>query len=456
MMKKTTILLLCRQMLAICVLTAFISGGVQAQEYPIDTGEPMIFSGYEYRDYRTHVGNYLVPWFDMDHYTNFSALVKPRSGWWWNPQEGGTGINLDIQQGNIDPNGNGLVFVSYYVYDTAGNPVWYTWAGFWEPASWREWRDTGVLGYLKSNGNVQKTINGRAIGGPQRQPQYVDAGLGQAVMAFTGVDKMTLTLGGETRSFQWMEWKDDLADSSRCTPGTPENPAQCKYSVLDDPQGWHLRGSVFAVDRGGVHRGVYTEAIINRANDFANPSLIRGTKLSSAAGGSVVFDTSYWSAFAALLYDVAGEPYNQLTQGSRGLDYAQLLDVSLYDIYGNRDLSRPLTDASISATIFRDAVTGDDYMLWYEGEQGAYRSTGYRYRERADKVPVLKLVYIDKNTAIGFAWDTQACFLNMDICDPNILTDDEMAHTFVIFKRLIQFRSEEMRNVNLDYKYWKK
>ncbi len=41
----------------------------------------------------------------------------PESGWWWNPDESGRGFNIEIQ--------NNTVLISTYVYDPAGQPVWY-------------------------------------------------------------------------------------------------------------------------------------------------------------------------------------------------------------------------------------------------------------------------------------------------------------------------------------------
>ena len=50
-----------------------------------------------------------------------TAQVKaftPESGIWWNPNESGSGYAIEIQ--------NNFLFVALYVYDEAGNPIWYT------------------------------------------------------------------------------------------------------------------------------------------------------------------------------------------------------------------------------------------------------------------------------------------------------------------------------------------
>ncbi len=45
----------------------------------------------------------------------------PESGWWWNPDEPGTGFAIEIQDDKV--------FAAFYVYDDLGNPIWYTAVG---------------------------------------------------------------------------------------------------------------------------------------------------------------------------------------------------------------------------------------------------------------------------------------------------------------------------------------
>ena len=50
-----------------------------------------------------------------------SAQLKaftPESGFWWNRNETGSGYAIEIQ--------DNYLFVALYVYDQAGNPIWYT------------------------------------------------------------------------------------------------------------------------------------------------------------------------------------------------------------------------------------------------------------------------------------------------------------------------------------------
>ena len=45
------------------------------------------------------------------------ATNQPESGWWWNEQESGRGFFMEWQGGTLD--------IAGYMYDDAGNPVWY-------------------------------------------------------------------------------------------------------------------------------------------------------------------------------------------------------------------------------------------------------------------------------------------------------------------------------------------
>ena len=45
------------------------------------------------------------------------AATQPHTGWWWNPGEGGRGFSVEIQ--------NNTAFIATYMYDSAGNSVWF-------------------------------------------------------------------------------------------------------------------------------------------------------------------------------------------------------------------------------------------------------------------------------------------------------------------------------------------
>ncbi len=43
--------------------------------------------------------------------------VTPQAGWWWNPDEGGRGYAIEVQ--------NNTVFFGAYMYDGSGQATWY-------------------------------------------------------------------------------------------------------------------------------------------------------------------------------------------------------------------------------------------------------------------------------------------------------------------------------------------
>ena len=46
------------------------------------------------------------------------AGFTPESGFWWNPDEPGSGYTIEIQ--------DNYLFIITYVYDSVGNPTWYS------------------------------------------------------------------------------------------------------------------------------------------------------------------------------------------------------------------------------------------------------------------------------------------------------------------------------------------
>ncbi len=74
-------------------------------------------------------------WDDMHPTTEAHALVAERAGniltaipasytgWWYNPDENGSGVSIEIR--------NGVPFMAWYLFDEAGRPVWYTADGFY-------------------------------------------------------------------------------------------------------------------------------------------------------------------------------------------------------------------------------------------------------------------------------------------------------------------------------------
>jgi len=102
-----------------------------------------------------------------------ATAAPPQSGWYWNPAESGRGFNIEIQ-------GNTL-FMAGFVYDTAGNPIWFVSAG---PMS-----DDHTY-----SGAAYLTANGQPLGGAYRDKTNVP--FGTATISFpTSVDA-NITVNG--------------------------------------------------------------------------------------------------------------------------------------------------------------------------------------------------------------------------------------------------------------------
>lgn len=76
-------------------------------------------------------------------FVGFQAQAfTPESGFWWNPNESGSGYSIEIQ--------DNFLFVALYVYDESGNPIWYSAA-------------TNLLGNALFDSSLDYTFNGTCI-----------------------------------------------------------------------------------------------------------------------------------------------------------------------------------------------------------------------------------------------------------------------------------------------------
>ncbi len=371
--------------------------------------------------YQLNYQGLAVPTFD--ELDNLSALLKPRSGWWWNPEEPGTGLNLDIQQGSIDPDGGGLVFVSYYTYDATGLPRWYTWAGYWQPADWALWQSQGLIGTLESTGPVQETRNGRCIGCNQHPPDYVDSGLGMARMRFTGTDRLQLELGGELRQFQWMEWADGLRDSARCSPATGDQPAQCRWSILEGD--WWYRGFLpIAAGSSGRLTRFLANGYLYHSEDRVIPTVRNQMTLAPYAETTGVEEDP--QATAAMPMVVGSD--------SQYRSMADFIEQATPTPYWEDLATRPNT------VFFRDRNSGQEWMLAFEGWKGSL-SGGF---DLSDHAAVYRIVYIDRDTALALAYEDQDCWLGRVDCGEKALQADALQLGYLLFKRMYPARQTEV------------
>jgi len=110
------------------------------------------------------------------HFDAAEASFQPYVGWWWNEQESGRGFSLAVEGGHL--------FLIGYMYDLAGNPVWYLSAGTM----------TSPTSYA---GPLQQFANGQTLTGPYRAPG-APVNVGQVAITFSADDVATITLSDGT------------------------------------------------------------------------------------------------------------------------------------------------------------------------------------------------------------------------------------------------------------------
>ncbi len=101
---------------------------------------------------------------------------QPENGWWWNEAEAGRGFFMEWQGGNLD--------IAGYMYDDAGNSVWYL--------------TTGPIGGTATartfSGNWWSFGGGQALTGPWKPNTRLSDNVAPVTIQFNGPDKATMTL----------------------------------------------------------------------------------------------------------------------------------------------------------------------------------------------------------------------------------------------------------------------
>ncbi len=100
------------------------------------------------------------------------AALQPLTGWWWNDAESGRGYSVEVQGDQL--------FLVGFMYDEAGQPLWYFAAGKLATATHFE-------------GQLLQFASGQTLTGAYRPPG-TPAVVGTAEVDFTAPDEATLTL----------------------------------------------------------------------------------------------------------------------------------------------------------------------------------------------------------------------------------------------------------------------
>ncbi|MCM2329295.1 MAG: hypothetical protein NDI88_15560, partial [Lysobacter sp.] len=110
---------------------------------------------------------------------------EPQNGWWWNEQEAGRGFFMEWQGGNLD--------IAGYMYDDAGNSVWYL--------------TTGPIGGSSTarsfSGKWWSFGGGQTLTGPWKPNARLSDNVAPVTIQFNGTDTATMTLpNGRTTSLK--------------------------------------------------------------------------------------------------------------------------------------------------------------------------------------------------------------------------------------------------------------
>ncbi len=112
------------------------------------------------------------------NYNNLDAPPQqgvPESGWWWNPAESGRGYFIEWQNGYLDMAG--------FMYDDAGNPIWYL-----------ALQPTPNPASLSSTWT--RYANGQTLTGPYKPPSSPPANVAPVTIQFDSTTTGTMTLPG--------------------------------------------------------------------------------------------------------------------------------------------------------------------------------------------------------------------------------------------------------------------
>ena len=113
--------------------------------------------------------------------TSQLQAFTPESGFWWNPDESGSGYAIEIQ--------DNYLFVALYVYDEAGNPIWYT-AG------------ATLGGNSLFDGSLHYTYNGTCIDCNITQPITIEGERGPITIEFLTETTATIQFQGAVKNIE--------------------------------------------------------------------------------------------------------------------------------------------------------------------------------------------------------------------------------------------------------------
>lgn len=129
-----------------------------------------------------------------------ARAYTPESGVWWNPNEPGTGIFIEIQ--------DNFLVAAAYTYDTVGRAQWYTATGF-------------MTGNARFDGVLDAFTNGNCPGCPYRPNREQLGAGGPITILFDANDRTraTLTWGGRTMPIERFQFYLKRPEDEQALPG---------------------------------------------------------------------------------------------------------------------------------------------------------------------------------------------------------------------------------------------
>ncbi len=112
-----------------------------------------------------------------------AAAFTPETGFWWNPNEPGSGYAIEIQ--------DNFMFVAFYVYDADGNPEWYT-AG------------APLQGNALFDSVMHYTYGGPCIDCAYTAPITLEGEMGPVTINFLTETSGTIQFGGQVKPIERM------------------------------------------------------------------------------------------------------------------------------------------------------------------------------------------------------------------------------------------------------------
>ena len=200
--------------------------------------------------------------------------AQPASGWWWNSNESGRGYSIEVQGDKL--------FIVAFMYDDAGNAVWYYSAGPMDsPTTY--------------TGPWLQFANGQTLGGPYHPPS-APVTVGQLSVEFTAIDQATVAFTDTTATEARALRKGKVIDLTREFPTTP--------SFKPAPEYGGLFSIVFSASIPGITGTIQVDGSVGANMRWVSGEL--ALPPSQGRGGITGYDVAFPQATARFSFSLKG------------------------------------------------------------------------------------------------------------------------------------------------------